>query len=742
MTDISRMVTPTIPIRMKLKQMRLLPEIGSCLCDCYNSNIDFLVVRCYTTKVVKIKFHHKNKEKLVVTPRKHIDKYKDFQTHVMEKLKVLKYLGKSDFIISHKDNGDTGWVRPVDSVILEEILQDIRIIHNFVVDNLISMPIVVNGQIPLGVILKHYLSETLDRNGVKFVASDTYFKKFNEQRLPNSGDEKIKDLFRYSYGIATKVSSANIFPFGVNTEVNVPIFEAYDRSNLTEFLAVNLIKQFDNSNSRDIVDNKISKSDLQDVLTESIKYYGNGSHPRAAHYLEMIKDDEQSTKYSLSSFLGQELIDDILIQQQSVKFLIADHKVISIELAHLNNKNNPWLNINFGCQQVLSEAGISLVDILKDVIDSDKIKNIKKYYKPKMDKAPEYLLLSAIALDIFNKSSFTSKLKEDHYVDLSDLLEGKDGGIDRFVQAYKNSRKSPTFNWDLIDQFYREDVLSIFAEYKKKLKNLEKVIKNLQKNDNHEALKLTESSIKAIYNEYYGYPVYVTLMILFADNKTLKNSIDNVKAAVRIWCDVFLGNGVFEVDLKNNTYKIKSDKLHKLIRNAQVHDGYGVSHKGRSKYFLDNSLIDQYVDEYKKFVDYQGTNEQRTDELAEEYLDICGTTTLGWAETTHSGGVTYCQIERTSWSLTIKKTNISFEHLDNSSQKFGVLRSSSTNSSDGAKTKGFGDKPSEYFTYILKEQDNPNVIAYYDENNMGGFDYRIRKLYLEKLIEHYKEIGC
>ena len=62
------------------------------------------------------------------------------------------------------------------------------------------------------------------------------------------------------------------------------------------------------------------------------------------------------------------------------------------------------------------------------------------------------------------------------------------------------------------------------------------------------------------------------------------------------------------------------------------------------------------------------------------------------------------------------------------------MRATETNSGDGAKTKVF-KTTSEYFEYILDQQDSPKVKKDYDDEG----ERQMVKYQLGKIIKHYKD---
>ena len=155
--------------------------------------------------------------------------------------------------------------------------------------------------------------------------------------------------------------------------------------------------------------------------------------------------------------------------------------------------------------------------------------------------------------------------------------------------------------------------------------------------------------------------------------------------------------------------------------------GYATSHFGRGEYFVSSKLQD-YKQKYQNFENYQGTNDEKVDNQIEVINKLLGVTRFGWREDTVAGKVVYC-----GWDGN-NRDNTSWEHIDNTTQSVGAIRATETNSSEGAKTKVF-KTTSQYFEYILDQQDSPKVVKDYDDNG----ERQMVKYQLGKIIKHYKD---
>ena len=275
--------------------------------------------------------------------------------------------------------------------------------------------------------------------------------------------------------------------------------------------------------------------------------------------------------------------------------------------------------------------------------------------------------------------------------------------------------------------------MEVLKKYDKKLLNLKKVLKKLKTankishQQHDEILTIALSSIDGLRSVKFGYNVYAALALLFAgDGKTIKNSPENVVKAIELFLDTYFGDDVFTVDLSKNEYNIKNQEFLNVIMDKDQ-GGYATSHFGRGEYFVSSKLQD-YKQKYQNFENYQGTNDEKVDNQIEVINKLLGVTRFGWREDTVAGKVVYC-----GWDGN-NRDNTSWEHIDNTTQSVGAIRATETNSSEGAKTKVF-KTTSQYFEYILDQQDSPKVVKDYDDNG----ERQMVKYQLGKIIKHYKD---
>ena len=662
----------------------------------------------------------------------HISNYEGF-SELIASLSVIKHLRKSNFQIP-----------PIGESEVKSFFDDIKKIHRFSINNDIQMPIEVNGMIEFETILNHYQSDTFLDMGVEYILSKSFFKKYDEQRIRNVSTDKIKDNFRYAILRAFNAAHANIFPFGVRLENPNTAIEAYDRSNLTEFSIINLISKlnskFSNITTKEYSKLKskigldvLKKSDLIEVIEQIKEEFGNYYPTQLDTLLDDIEDDAASSTYNIIDCIGNEGTENIIEKHQMVHIVIGPHAIISKELESLNNRNNAWVNINYLFQKVKQRFDISFVNEAKLSLVNSSYTETLNYFKYLIDKAPEYALVPVMALDSFSKNDFKESNDDrlENYKNLADLMEGKSlDGLSNYANGLK---ELPQFKYELINVCFTDSALENWKEYKKKLNQLKKVLKKLKSKalstQSDELKILAPSKIDGLCSDKFGYNTYVVLALLFAgDGKTIKNSDDNVEKALDLFLNTFFGNDVFVVDELNNTYTIKDSEFLKLLQDTDS-DGYGNSHSGRAEYFT-NSKLNTYKKVYEDFEDYQGTNEERADLHIQLLKEITKLTKFGWLEDTTSGKVVYCGYDGNV------RNNVSWEHIQNSTQTYGAIRATETNSSDGAKTKSF-ETESEYYRYILQQQLSPKVKKKYTTDR----ELNKVKLVLEDIIEYFEKEG-
>lgn len=662
----------------------------------------------------------------------HISKYDGF-SELVDSLSVIQHLRKSNFHIPPIEEGE-----------VKSFFEDIKKIHSFSITNDIQMPVEVDGLIEFETILNHYQSDTFLDMNTEYISSKSFFKKYDEQRIRNSGTDKIKDNFRYAILRAFNAAHANVFPFGVRLENPNTDIEAYDRSNLTEFSIINLLSKL-NTKYSNITEEEhtklkskidldvLKKSELIEVIDQIKEEFGNYYPTRLDTLLDSIKDDPASSTYNIIDCIGNEGTRNIVKKHQMVHILIGPHAIISKELESLNNRNNPWVNINYLFQKIKQRFNISFVNEAKLSLINDSYTETLKYFKYLIDKAPEYALVPVMALDSFSKKDFKESNDErlENFKNLADLMEGKNlDGLSNYTNGLK---ELPQFKYELINAGYTDSALEIWKGHKKKLNQLKKVLKKLKgralSTQSDELKVLAPSKIDGLCSDKFGYNTYLVLALLFAgDGKTIKNSDDNVEKALDLFLNTFFGNDVFVVDELNSTYTIKDSEFLKLLQDTDS-DGYGNSHSGRAEYFT-GSKLDNYKKAYEDFEDYQGTNEERADLHIELLKRITNLTKFGWWEDTTNGKVVYCGFDGN------KRDNISWEHIQNPTQTYGAIRANETNSADGAKTKVF-KKESDYYQYILEQQSSPKVVKKYKTD----FDKQLVELQLQQIINYFKNEG-
>lgn len=662
----------------------------------------------------------------------HISKYDGF-LELVDSLSVIKHLRKSNFHIPPIGEGE-----------VKLFFDDIRKIHLFSITNDIQMPIEVDGMIEFETILNHYQSDTFLDKGIKYILSKSFFKKYDEQRIRNTGTDKIKDNFRYAILRAFNAAHANIFPFGVRLENPNTDIEAYDRSNLTEFSIINLLSKLnpkysnitkeEYSKLKSKVDlDVLKKSELIEVIDQIKEEFGNYYPTQLDTLLDDIKDDAASSTYNIIDCIGNDGVKNIIEKHQMVHILIGPHAIISKELESLNNRNNPWVNINYLFQKIKQKFNISFVNEAKLSLVNDSFTETLNYFKYLVDKAPEYALIPVMALDSFSKKDFkeSNDDKLENFKNLADLMEGK--SLDGLSNYTNGLSELPQFKYDLVNACFTDSALENWKEYKKKLLQLKKVLKKLKSRalstQSDELKVIAPSKIDGLCSDKFGYNTYVILALLFAgDGKTIKNSDDNVEKALDLFLQTFFGDNVFVVDELNSTYTIKDSEFLKLLIDTDL-DGYGNSHSGRAEYFA-SSKLDDYKKAYEDFEDYQGTNEERADLHIQLLKRITNLTKFGWWEDTTNGKVVYCGYHGND------KDNVSWEHIQNPTQTYGAIRANETNSSDGAKTKAF-KKESDYYQYILEQQSSPKVSKKYQSDRE-----RMRvEFTLQDIIEYFKKEG-
>jgi hypothetical protein len=659
----------------------------------------------------------------------HISNYDGF-SELVDSLSVIQHLRKSNFHIPPLGEGEA-----------KTFFNDIKKIHLFSITNNIQMPIEVDGMIEFETILNHYQSDTFLDMDTEYISSKSFFKKYDEQRIRNADTDKIKDNFRYAILRAFNAAHANIFPFGVRLENLNTDIEAYDRSNLTEFSIINLLSKLNTKYSNITTEeytklksklnlDVLKKSELIEVIDQIKEEFGNYYPTELDTLLDGIKDDAASSTYNIIDCIDNEGAKNIIEKHQSVHILIGPHAIISKELESLNNRNNPWVNINYLFQKIKQRFDISFVNEAKASLVDDSYTETIKYFEYLISKAPEYSLVPVMAYDSFSKKDFKESNDDrlENFKNLADLMEGK--SLDGLSNYTDGLTELPQFKYEIINACFTDSALEHWKDYKKKLLKLKKVLKKLKGralNTQSDELKvIAPSKIDGLCSDKFGYNTYVILALLFAgDGKTIKNSDDNIEKALDLFLQTFFGDDVFVVDELKNTYTIKDSEFLKMLTDTDS-DGYGNSHSGRGEY-LASSKLDDYKKAYEDFEDYQGTNEERSDLHIELLKRITNLTKFGWWEDTTNGKVVYCGFNGN------ERENVSWEHIKNSTQTYGAIRANETNSSDGAKTKSF-KKESDYYQYILEQQSSPKVVRKYKTD----FERQLVELQLQQIINHFK----
>ena len=654
------------------------------------------------------------------------------------KFKVLKHLRKNHFTSE-----------PIDTTNIKDFYDDVKKLVKFARENKFTKSIEIDNLIENRARLNSYKSETFEKFGVEYQESQTYYEKWLEQRIRNTGLDKTMDNFRYMMLRSHDVASTNQYPFGIDINSDKFTMGAFDRSNLTEFEISNCLAflnpQDMNISSEDY--NKLrleckkdflKKQHIIDVINNIKEEYPETYPVQLDTFLKSIENDGASTTYLISDVLSKDDINNVLDRHNACRILIGHREVISKELENLNNKNNPWQQINFLFQNLNSKTHLKFVDEVIAALERDDYEDCIDYHKNLKEIAPEYILLPVIAENIFKPSDFKPSRNDsiDNFEKLANLLEGKSFHTDKdkwVLEKYKSLTEIPAFKYSLVNDFYSFDSMEVWKKYDTKLFELKKVIKKLKtankvshpKHD--EILSIALSSIDGLRSLKFGYNVYAALALQFAgDGKTIKNSSDNVVKAIELFLDTYFGDDVFTVDLSKNEYNIKDQEFLNVIMDKDQ-GGYATSHSGRGEYFVSSKLQD-YKRKYQDFENYQGTNDELVDNQIKLLNKLLGVTRFGWREDTTSGNVVYC-----GWDEGVKY-NTSWEHIDNTTQKVGAIRATETNSGDGAKTKAF-KTTSEYFQYILDQQDSPKVKKDYDDEG----ERQMVKYQLGKIIKHYKD---
>ena len=673
--------------------------------------------------------------KYKLKPYVNINKKPGFD-ELLESLEVIRHCKKNQFTMNEIYHDD-----------FKSFHSDIGKIADFCRQHDVTKTVEIEGLVDCNALLNHYKADVFSEIGVEYTKSKTKIKKYDEQRIRNASVEKTMDNFRYailrSYGLA----SANQFPYGVRLDTESNELLQYDNSNLTEFLILNsysyLKKQYTNMSKNglktleetDVVYDTLTKKQIIDVIDE-IKDKFPVSYPAELDsFLSGVEDDGASSVYRIQEVIGKSGVDNLLDKLMSVHVLIGMHDAISNELESLNNKNNPWLAVNFAYQKIKQKTDVNFVTEAKLALKNDDFDDAKDYFSDLIDRAPEHVLVPVIALDIFSKSNF--RLNSDdskvNFETLAYLMQGKQ--IERALSKYHSITEIPKFNYRVVNDMYSDESLEVWGKYEKKLKRLRKIVKYLKRKSSvtksllkkyPELANIAASKIDALISRQFSYNTYATLALIFASNgKSLINSPINVTKAMELYLETHFGDKVFSVSETSYEYTIKDTEFQTLITDTDF-DGYSNAHIGRAEYFISEKL-DEYLLQYQDYEDYQGTNEERVEMHVAELKDITKLLEFGWYEDTTSGNIVWCGYNESDCE------NVSWEHIQNDTQTYGAIRANETNSGDGAKTKAF-KTTSEYYQYILDQQDVARVKKTWKDED----DRLVTKSKLKKVIQYYK----
>lgn len=676
-----------------------------------------------------------------------IHRHPKFKSEVLARLKKVTHMSNSDF--------DFPKIMNVDD--LDAVFEDFKIIKGFMEINQISTPVTLSGPIQWQTYLSRYVSDLLTmrhKSQIQYQLSKSYISKYKDQRIANEGEDKIVDNFRYAICRAYGLAYSNQFPLGgcLNEQA---AFKAYDRSNLTEFCVVNLIDKLNPSDSNvielddtikslQIQKHKITKTQALSVMNDIKDVFKNTYPPELDDKINKIGLDDVTSTYTLGELIGVDGIDAILYKMEQFHILIGHTEVISQEIISLNNRNNPWCNINFIYQKVYRDTGISLVDVAKKALSNNEYELVRNFNSSLIATAPEYCLMPVIVDDIIRASDFsTSKVVaeiEDTFVRMASILQGRganddDNSIGYIHSVYGNLKgedlqlRTDSYRYDLIDSYYTVSCLDIFKKYKKRLADLKKVIQHQKKKNIDRAAIINMTQLDRLASDLY-YNIYVQLALKFAGNgKTLKNSFENVENSIELYLETLFGAKIFTYDLSTNAFTIKDDLFNQLITHFDD-GGMSQSHSGRASYVANPKKLKEYKEKYQDFEKYQGTNEQLIDKSIEELKNITGQTRFKFYELTTNGKVVVC-----GWDGDNKVGNVSLEHHVNTSHEITSIRALECNSADGSKPKAYDTtSPSGFWKYIIKQMDeNDKVRRAYGNDADAGF----AKYILNQIINHY-----
>ena len=141
-------------------------------------------------------------------------------------------------VLKHLSNNHFTSV-PIDETNIKAFYDDVSKLLEYLRSNAYKDTVEIDALIKNRARLNHYQSEVFARYDVNYIKSQTFFKKWLEQRIRNMGEEKMRDNFRYIILRSHDLASTNQFPFGVDINGTETTMDAFDRSNMTEFEAIN-----------------------------------------------------------------------------------------------------------------------------------------------------------------------------------------------------------------------------------------------------------------------------------------------------------------------------------------------------------------------------------------------------------------------------------------------------------------------------------------------------------------------
>ena len=182
------------------------------------------------------------------------------------KFKVLNHLSKNHFTS-----------KSIDTTNIKDFDKDVKKLVEFTRKNDFKKPIDIDVIIENRARLNSYISQTFEKSGIVYQPSKSYFEKWLEQRIRNTGIDKTMDNFRYIILRAFDLASTNQYPYGIDINSDKFTMGAFDRSNLTEFEIINCLKYL---NAQDM---NMSVEDYNGLLRD-----GNKDSLNKQHIIEVI----------------------------------------------------------------------------------------------------------------------------------------------------------------------------------------------------------------------------------------------------------------------------------------------------------------------------------------------------------------------------------------------------------------------------------------------------------------------